>query len=403
MSYTRRGALGLAVGGAAALASTARAQGTRAEVPFRLRDNQPLTAVQINGQGPFTFLIDTGAMAMVVKISVAQQIGLEQRGTADARGAVGRTGPVPVYFARQVDVAGGLREPNSYLIGIPALEGSRADGLFPFPQNVREIGMDFDRQRLILDRRPPETWEGFERIPVQMSQATMMGRGQHRTFDPRPRISGTFGGRPINLVIDTGAQGGLFLKPDYVRGGDLWNRYARRSDSVGMGVAGGFRTRFVIAEQLQIGRYRFESPPVTLGHPDDADRDGWGGADGLLGMEFLRRLNFYLRPRDDAMWVRASGHFDDSYRYNRSGAYLRWNEGRVEVIGVAEDSPAARAGLEEGDVIAASSVEGGAFEALVWALQDSPGTTIRMAVDRSGSRRETEIVLAEPFTGGNSD
>ena len=398
MALTRRGALGSAGALAAAWATGARADEVyRAEVPFNLRDDQPLTAVRINGQGPFTFLIDTGATGICLKRSIGARLRLPVVAEARAQGAVGRTGTVPVFQAEDVFVAGGLSEPHSYIFASDALEGSRVDGLFPFAGNVTELGMDFDRQRFILDRRPPDSRDGFDRIAAEMRQPSGVRGGMQSYVDPRARVAVTFDGRPANLLVDTGAQGGLFLKPDFVSAQNLWDHYPRRQDTANMGMAGPFRTRFVIAEEFRIGRFRFQAPPVTLGHPDDSGRDGWGGADGLIGMEILRRMNFFLRPRDDSMWLKASGHIGDTWRFDRSGLDLRWANERVEVVTVRSGSSADAAGLREGDVIVASSAGGGAYEALVWALKDEPGTVIRMAVERDGSRRELELTLGNGF------
>src|SRR2546422_9044356 len=53
------------------------------EVPYRLTDTQHvLVRAKINGQGPFNFIIDTGAPMLFVSVPIAKKLGLE----ADKKG-----------------------------------------------------------------------------------------------------------------------------------------------------------------------------------------------------------------------------------------------------------------------------------------------------------------------------
>jgi hypothetical protein len=55
------------------------------EVPFKLTDtNHLLIRLEINGKGPFNFIVDTGSPAMIVRVPVGEQLGLKptSRGVA---------------------------------------------------------------------------------------------------------------------------------------------------------------------------------------------------------------------------------------------------------------------------------------------------------------------------------
>src|SRR5690242_6108525 len=59
------------------------AVGTAYQVPYRLtQTNHYLVRVRVNGQGPFNFLVDTGAPALYVGTDAARKIGLEPSRTS---------------------------------------------------------------------------------------------------------------------------------------------------------------------------------------------------------------------------------------------------------------------------------------------------------------------------------
>lgn len=78
------------------------------------------------------------------------------------------------------------------------------------------------------------------------------------------------------------------------------------------------------------------------------------------------------------------------------GIIMSPGEKGVRVVAVAENTPAARAGLKEGDVI--FSIDGQAVETnddiLAILRNKKPGDTIRVAFARNGEKREVELKLA---------
>ncbi len=386
----------LAAGAAPILfaAPLARAQVSRVEVPFQLRSNQPITRLTINGRGPYNFLIDTGARGFALTDTLATELNLAVLGQGTSQGAVGRS-LVTVYQARAVFVEGGLRDRNVQMAALPAIRGASFQGLFPMPRGAAELGFDWERSRFIVDQRPPSEHAGYERMRASM-ETDVAVRGSRAGTDQSPRLQVRINGRPATLLIDTGAQGALFLKPDFVRANNLWDASPRFRDGASSGTAGAFRTRLAPLDSLEIGRFRFDELPATLGNPEDAGRDGWGEYDGLLGMEVLRRLNFFLKPRRDELWVRANRFLDDIYRYDRSGMSLAWRDDSVVITHVREGGPAARAGLKAEDVIAAAPAA--SLLALEALLTEQAGTPVPMTIRREGAApRDVTVVLADAY------
>lgn len=67
--------------------------------PLNLADGRPIVNVRINGQGPYPFILDTGAEGSIVSESLAEDLKLEVLG--DARvGSPGAIQPVPGKYLR---------------------------------------------------------------------------------------------------------------------------------------------------------------------------------------------------------------------------------------------------------------------------------------------------------------
>ena len=152
-------------------------------------------------------------------------------------------------------------------------------------------------------------------------------------------------------------------------------------------------TRTVRGEKLSFGPYSFEKPLIHLSSPDS--RGGMSQpADGLLGIEFLRRLNLVLDPRNKVIWFKPSKAIDDVYRYDRALMGVAPVGDAVRVVYAPPTGPAGRAGIKVGDKVTGWAGEGGYF-GLLWALQGPPGDVISIQVERDGKPQVIDVKLEE--------
>lgn len=142
-------------------------------VPYRLSDTKHiLIRARINGKGPFTFILDTGAPAIYVASDAAKQIGLK----AAKNGWANITRMEVEGGAVVENVAARLEDPTP-LKGMNALgmEGTHIDGILGYNLLARfAIDIDLSRPRLLWTRQ-----EAFE--------------------DDVPDMQALTGGKPITL------------------------------------------------------------------------------------------------------------------------------------------------------------------------------------------------------------
>jgi hypothetical protein len=127
------------------------------EVPYRLADTKHiLVRAKLNGQGPFTFILDTGAPALYLTKSVGQKLGAKEdkRGwvTLDRLEIEGGA-VVPKARARVEDLA-----PVEAINGL-GLAGTEVHGLMGYHVLARfRIELDLTRDKMkwtALDYEPP--------------------------------------------------------------------------------------------------------------------------------------------------------------------------------------------------------------------------------------------------------
>jgi predicted aspartyl protease len=389
MTVTRRGALGLGAG--LAFGGVARAA-PPVETPFRVIRNQPWAAVTINGKEPLAFLIDTGSNVFGITPPAATTLGLVPVTTGQVQAAVGRL-TTDVYHCKSLVIGGGLRERDVYLVGMSAGRYDFISGIAPIAK-FGVMGLDFDRQILSVSRALDGSPEGYEAIETFARGSTFGTTNRLGAYardeqsvnelDQRPVIQATFDGRPLRLLVDTGASMSLVLEPDFVRRHNLWDAFPASAESAVRTLARTAHVRVVRGGRLAFGRFAFERPIVTLGNPADSNQDGTDDIDGVIGFELIRRLNFLHHPGRKRLYIKPSQALHDVYRYDRAGIEIDAVEGVLRVIWVRPGGPAAAAGLVVGDKVTGWRGKDG-YYGLVWALTGAPGTRVEIQIERAGT------------------
>ena len=206
--------------------------------------------VTIGGEGPFRFMLDTGAEATVVSRALADRLALNDRKPAILVGMASR---VPIETAEIYDVALGSR--SFYIRSAPVVEGANigdADGI---------LGLDsLQDQRVLLD---------FVNGRISIADAADLGgnRGYEIVVKARRKLGqliiteARLDGVRVNVVVDSGAQGSI--------GNPALQQRFRRSRHMGetelTDINGATMSGAVkLGEKLEIGRATLENIPIMF-------------------------------------------------------------------------------------------------------------------------------------------
>lgn len=154
-----------------------------------------LAAVEINGKGPYRFIVDTGANSSALAPGVAEELGLPQvQGGVQVHGVTG-TAMLPAVHVESLRV-GGIVLPPATLPLLPGDIFAGADGILGVAgiQQMR-IDVDFLKDRVEITpssgKRAPS---GYLTVRASLWQGGLL------------LVDGRVGNVPTKVIIDTGAE-----------------------------------------------------------------------------------------------------------------------------------------------------------------------------------------------------
>jgi C-terminal processing protease CtpA/Prc len=119
---------------------------------------------------------------------------------------------------------------------------------------------------------------------------------------------------------------------------------------------------------------------------------------GIIGADLLYRFHVVLDYARSQMFLEKNRFFADPFEFDMSGIRFMMEGARFEVLkvfSVFDGSPAALAGIREGDVV--SAIDG--REAHLFTREalrnymERHGAKVRLTVERNGKTQDVEIVL----------
>jgi hypothetical protein len=355
--------LGLAAAGLTF--ARARAQ-PGVSIPFQEWVGKLVVNVRVDGQGPYSFRIDTGAPTGSISSSLANTLRLPYAGVdRDGRGD-----QFPVLTVDRLDIADQLTMRGLRYIAIPDgafTQGSIGSGLLIGKSAL----VDFDRGMIDF----PGDHTGFTALNTRFDKIYPMRIMSNVTLD----------GVTLPTMWDTGNPEALQVSSTIAQQLGLWRDYVPyapvRFGHIGGGDAG--ISRFVRATSLEIGPYTFEQPLVLL-------RNWQVFMPVVMGLAMMKTMNFAVDP-NGGMFIRRNAQAPETPRYPRSGIWLDGTGAGVVAADVGYGSPAARAGVQVGDVLAGvSGLEGGK------ALISGPvGKTVSLPLLRNGQQVKAQFQLED--------
>lgn len=295
MTNIKTGVLALAIISAASPASLSAQSAPARAVPVQAAVATPETApsaedilqmeqeshrrltvpVTIQGEGPFQFMIDTGAQATVLSLDLADRLELNDRQSATLIGMASRE------EVATTSVPGFTLGSRNFTIPIaPLVEGANigsADGI---------LGLDSLRdQRVLMD---------FDNNTIAVADADSLGGNSGYDIVVRARAKlgqliitkATLDGVRVSVIVDTGAQGSIGNPALQKR-----LRRARTLDTTEMTDVNGVTMSgdVKIGKKLAFGRARLSNFPIVFADSPTFTALGLDGKPALvLGMAELK-------------------------------------------------------------------------------------------------------------------
>jgi hypothetical protein len=312
-------------------------------LPFRLLNNHIYVQVKVNGEGPFTFIVDSGGHTLISP-ELVKRLGLRSIGEFQTNGA--GEGHQASGFVAVGDIALGavhLRDQIGFATRIydPSIEGIPVDGMVGF-ELIRRFTTRIDYGARTITFTDPAKFRPTDAggpIPFLF-------------YDHLPQVRGFIADLPARLDIDTGSRSGVDVTSPFVAAHDLRARFAPGVTAVtGWGVGGKVSSYVARLPNLTLGDQVIERPVADL---DSAK----GGAfsdpnfDGNIGGDVLKRFIVTLDYAHQILWLKPLPQQPaDAGTFDRAGMWINAGPDGYVVVDVTPGGPAATAGITVGDVI----------------------------------------------------
>jgi predicted aspartyl protease len=324
-------------------------------IPFELTGDKPFVQVRINDSGPLWFIFDTGnGGGFCLDRARAEALGLELKEGREQHTGAGEGVVVQMATATGVTVqVGHVKAAEQTLIVVPldhvaVYEGRAVDGLIGrsfMSQFVVEL--DYAGKRIYLRDPRSFKYSGPGRaLPIRLVDGLTTVRGAIK-----PPGSDSIAG---DFVIDTGARTALLLTRPFAEEHQLLERIPKTCRGTIGGGAGGECKGFVgRLESMQLGPFRVSAPVVSCSLDNGGVLTSTAFA-GIVGGPLLRRCRVFFDYPHERMILEPYSRTPAPYEYDASGLFvvaMGPDFGNFAVVSVAEQSPAAEAGMRRGDVI----------------------------------------------------
>jgi predicted aspartyl protease len=238
--------------------------------------------VSVNGKGPFSFVLDTGASVTTIGKRLANELGIETRegSRSEARG-VG--GGIPVKYA---DAEIGIEKleferDEVYVLDFEAIFrglGSR-DGVFGFTTLKHcTISLSYSNERFKLHKGKSQRnldWIPFEYI----KDSHLIGIPVHINRNG-----------PYTFVLDTGA-GGTVMDPALAR---KINLDVQPVDGIARGLGGDVQLEMAKASSMSIGSAKITDNQFVVIDSRKVSPKGKLIENGIVGYDFLKNFEIVI-------------------------------------------------------------------------------------------------------------
>ncbi|HXH59872.1 MAG TPA: retroviral-like aspartic protease family protein [Fimbriimonadaceae bacterium] len=231
------------------------AQGTDATtIPIDLSTQRPVIDAYINGDGPFKFVVDTGASQTMVSADLAERLRLPVEGTVMVtapnssgafRAQVHRIKELRVGDLKFFDVKATSLMDRGFLASL------QADGIIS--------ASDFEDYLVTLDYRHKQIRIEPGHLPDADGQQVFDYELQHLI----PGVTFEVGGKPVFFHLDTGSPFYVALPGTMLTSAD-YEQIPHKVGTAGT-VTGGFSVyQGQLAEDVTFGKYVLEKPNVQI-------------------------------------------------------------------------------------------------------------------------------------------
>ena len=340
--------------------------------------------MKVNGKGPYGTVFDTGAVN-IMSANFAEQLGLPIDEKASDFGAIGGSVKARTVHVDKLTV-GELNITNQmfYVLDIPSEAGTPQMLVGWEFMQLFAVKMDPLRNEITFFEGTHFRYEGHGRaVPI-----ILHSNGNGIDIDTKVgRIKGRF-------LLDTGNQFGTFLSAAFVKKNNLVHKLkARYLGYNGRGFGGDSPAAwYVRLPKFYIAGLQVKGPVVRLQTAEDSFNNQVAGN---IGQDVLGRFVITVDCKRSVMYLEKAPGWNKPVAFNRVGVLVDFNHDSDEVKTALPGSPAAVAGLMQGDRILTINGAKPSDDPNEPLFRQPVGTVLHLQVQRRVNSRNYDVRLRD--------
>ncbi|WP_318344221.1 aspartyl protease family protein [Flagellimonas baculiformis] len=410
------------------------------KIKFELINNLIIIPVEING-AELTFILDSGVSKPIlfnlsqsdsIPINNVSEVTIRGLGTGEpmkalsSRSNIFRLGDAR-NFSQDLYVVLDRGINFSTSLGIP-VHGIMGYDLF----KDFIIEVNYGSQTIKLHN--PELYKHKEK---RNTQTLPLSIERNKAYVKGTVLMKDTANIPVKLLVDTGSSDALWLFREPEKGLDVPEK--NYEDHLGRGLSGDIFGKRSKINGVKIGGFELKEAKVAFPYWESfAALENLGDRNGSVGGEILKRFNIIFDYTPGLVTLKKNGNFKEPFHYNLAGVELQHNGlryiaesiagpdgivkdddssfGNVQILlenktrlslvpeiivsGIRAGSPAAEAGLREGDVILAvngKSIHRYKLQEILKMMNEKEGKRVKVLIERYNKDLLFSFVLKKVF------
>ena len=337
-------------------AQASRAGSVLATIPFEIVVGHIFLKVTVKSSGPLWFILDTGSPIAILDMARAKQLGLKPRGSVDVDGAGEASQKGALIQGCPYAIPGLAGFSGSVTLAVPLdilrpRLGHEVDGILG-ADFINRFVVEVDYLSRTITLYGPEEYRysgSGESIPFTFNQAGHPVVKTELVQPGRPPIPGDF-------VVDMGSGAALILNERFVEREHILapGQPAVRM-MLGGGIGGPVGGLVGRVSALKIGTLVVDRPETLFSTDEKGVLASTALFQGNIGFRILRKFKVILDYSNMRIILEPNSRFKEPMEFVSGFTVVSdaVNYTLFHVDYVASGSPAAEAGIQPGDVIAA--------------------------------------------------
>jgi hypothetical protein len=315
--------------------------------PFTMLDGGTifLKATLNNMPDTLNFVLDTGSSGVSLDSSTAERLKLETSGSNKTIKGLGQAKKGTFVLNQTLHLPKLAVDDLDFYVNdyefLSISKGVKVDGI---------IGYSFLKRFIVkvnYDSLKIEVWQpGLMKYP---KRGFSMGLYLDNLpmFDANIKDRASINGR---YFFDTGADICFLMSEKFVEDSNVLKANKKTLAIQAEGLGGKQVMKFTTIDQLHVGPYTFKQVPSYIFN-DRYNVTRYPQLGGLIGNDLLHRFNLIINYPDAEIHLSPNSYFNEPFDYVYTGFKIFSINGKAIIDNVIKDSPAEKAGLQNGDLL----------------------------------------------------